>query len=77
MFGTEVLDIDAVDNDTGENARVSYHFGGNTNEFGPFQINSNTGVITTVGPIDREGQSLGSYTVRKHCRKGQHNNALL
>ena len=56
------MDIDAIDNDIGENARVSYHFGGNTNEFGPFQINSDTGLVTTVGSIDREGQS--SYTVR-------------
>ena len=63
MFGTEVVDINAVDNDIGENQRIAYFFvnEGNTNEFGPFQINSDTGVITVVGSIDREAQS--SYSV--------------
>ena len=55
------MDIDANDDDIGENARLTYSFDGDTNEFGPFQINRQTGVISAVGQIDREAQSF--YTV--------------
>ena len=54
----------ATDNDIGENGRVSFHFGNNSNDFGPFQVNRETGIVTAVGAIDRETQA--SYSVRRH-----------
>jgi len=54
----------SVDDDIGENGRVSFHFGNNSNDFGPFQINRQTGVVTAVGSLDRETQD--SYLVIIH-----------
>lgn len=68
VFGTEVLRISATDDDIGDNGLISYYFDGVTNEFGPFQINTDTGVVNVVGDIDREEQS--SYTVIKLSGKG-------
>ncbi|KAM6973322.1 cadherin EGF LAG seven-pass G-type receptor 1-like [Aplochiton taeniatus] len=56
--GSTVVVISATDEDTGENARISYVMEDNVPQF---RINPNTGAITTLIEIDYEDQA--SYTL--------------
>ena len=44
----------ATDKDAGENARITYVISGPANEKNVFQINPNTGVVTTREKLDYE-----------------------
>ncbi|XP_020781834.2 cadherin EGF LAG seven-pass G-type receptor 1 [Boleophthalmus pectinirostris] len=57
-IGTTVMNITATDEDTGENARVTYMMEDNVPQF---KIDPDTGVITTQMEIDYEDQA--SYTL--------------
>lgn len=56
-IGTTVLVVEALDDDVGENARITYYM----NDVAEFRIDPNTGVVTTVKPLDRE--SVAGYTL--------------
>ncbi|XP_018326726.1 cadherin-related tumor suppressor-like [Agrilus planipennis] len=65
--GTYVAGITASDEDTGVNAQIYYNFiSGNENDW--FSINSNSGLITTKAPLDREIQ--GSVELNISARDG-------
>ncbi|XP_066141158.1 cadherin-related tumor suppressor isoform X1 [Euwallacea fornicatus] len=65
--GTYVAGITATDEDTGVNAEIFYAFvSGNENQW--FQINQNTGLITTRTPLDREIQ--GTVELNISARDG-------
>uniref|UniRef100_A0A1X7VA24 Cadherin domain-containing protein n=1 Tax=Amphimedon queenslandica TaxID=400682 RepID=A0A1X7VA24_AMPQE len=55
--------ISATDPDEGSNSVVSYTLITDPNDNGLFAINSNTGVLSTLSPLDREDQSLHILTV--------------
>ena len=59
----EVLDVDATDEDAGNNGEIEYKFlGGNVNN--AFTIDSDSGVISTRGALDRETISRYTLTVQ-------------
>ena len=62
-----MVNVTAVDTDDGANADLHYFFmsGGSTvPSVSPFQINENTGVVTTSNLLDREVQEKYDLTVR-------------
>ena len=56
-IGTTVLVVEAIDDDVGENARITYSL----NEVPEFRIDPNSGAITTVKALDRE--TTAGYTL--------------
>ncbi|KAH8413012.1 hypothetical protein KR009_007416 [Drosophila setifemur] len=60
-LGTRVLQINASDADLGVNARLVYSLANETQW--QFAIDSKTGLITTVGKLDRELQASYSFLV--------------
>lgn len=52
--GTMILKVSAFDNDTGANARITYHIQDGTQHMGWFAVDSSTGVITTRSTMDCE-----------------------
>ena len=54
---SSLVTVEALDNDEGTNAEITYSFVETTNLF---QVDSSTGEVFTVGPIDFEQQSLYS-----------------
>ncbi|XP_043247503.1 fat-like cadherin-related tumor suppressor homolog, partial [Amphibalanus amphitrite] len=63
--GQMVVQLNASDPDEGANGRVSYHLLTDTDDFA---VNSETGLVTQVGALDRERQS--SYELRVAARDG-------
>ncbi|KAK3103500.1 hypothetical protein FSP39_019658 [Pinctada imbricata] len=61
-IGTSIYKVLAIDQDVGENARVSYQILGNTD----FQIDANTGEITTRIELDRETKLSYNFEVTAH-----------
>ncbi|XP_073827275.1 dachsous cadherin-related 1 [Musca autumnalis] len=59
--GTSVLRIKASDDDLGVNARLLYTLANETQW--QFAIDNKSGVITTVGPLDRERQHVYNFMV--------------
>ncbi|XP_069943885.1 protein dachsous-like [Cherax quadricarinatus] len=59
---TTVLTVRAVDEDHGENARITYSLSNETQWL--FKIDNETGVITTAGYFDREKQNMYTFEVR-------------
>ncbi|XP_018787095.1 PREDICTED: protein dachsous isoform X1 [Bactrocera latifrons] len=59
--GASVLRVKATDADLGINARLVYSLANETQWL--FAIDSKTGIITTVGPLDRERQSVYNFLV--------------
>lgn len=59
LAGTSVLQVNATDGDFGENAKLSYTIRVRGNVF---TIDSQTGIISTLVPLDRE--TTGSYKFR-------------
>ncbi|KAL4226469.1 hypothetical protein ACF0H5_014452 [Mactra antiquata] len=63
-IATVVDDVDATDNDDGEDGDITYSIISVTNSgTGLFSINPTTGVVSTSGSLDREMQSLYEVTV--------------
>ncbi|XP_075153661.1 dachsous cadherin-related 1 [Haematobia irritans] len=60
-IGTSVLRIKALDDDLGVNARLLYTLANETQW--QFAIDNKSGVITTVGPLDRERQHIYNFMV--------------
>ena len=58
--GTTVLQVNATDEDAGENARVSYSIKGGSKVF---KIDPKTGIITSLVPLDRETTSTYRFRV--------------
>lgn len=58
--GTEVVRIRAVDRDNGQNASITYSIlkGRDSDGFGLFSIDANTGVIRTLVVLDHEERSI-------------------
>lgn len=57
---TEILDVEATDADVGGNGKIEYEIvGGNVKD--AFEIDRESGVITTKGDIDRE--TIAEYTL--------------
>lgn len=54
-LGTEIIHIEAIDKDSGANGEVRYSILTDTDKF---SINSVTGVVKVVGPLDREVQPV-------------------
>lgn len=62
-IGTTVTTVTATDQDSGSQGDVSFSLvAGNTGN--KFSINSTTGVITTIGELDRETTAVFTLTVR-------------
>ena len=60
-MNTEVIDVDAIDNDLGDNSKLEYEIvDGNIGDV--FVINPTTGLVKVSGTIDRETRE--SYTLR-------------
>ena len=55
--GTTILVVEAIDDDVGENARITYFL----NEIAEFRIDPNSGSIVTTKPLDRE--TTAGYTL--------------
>lgn len=62
-INAKILEIKANDEDSGENARISYSFVAPTPRL-PFSLNSATGLITLARPLDFEDQNVYVFTVR-------------
>ncbi|XP_055386024.1 protein dachsous [Condylostylus longicornis] len=60
-IGSSVLKIRANDADSGENARIVYSLANETQWL--FAIDSKSGLITTVGELDRETQNVFNFMV--------------
>ena len=61
---TRVVTMDALDDDTGDNGKVEYSLAGyEAGSAEKFSIDPNTGVISTVGDIDREEIDTYRFTV--------------
>ena len=61
--GTSVATVTATDQDSGSQGQVSFSIAaGNTGN--KFTINATTGVITTIGELDREATAAFTLTVR-------------
>ena len=56
--GTSVLRVLATSKDAGQNAEISYSLVAG-NEHNRFSIDSKSGVISIVQPLDYEGRSVG------------------
>ena len=62
--GQTVFQVSATDSDLGTNAQISYSFALNEHtEDTLFTIDSNTGLISTTGPLDCERQTSYSFTI--------------
>lgn len=61
-IGYSVIHIQAVDSDSGENARLEYRLTDTIPEF-PFIINNSTGWITAKAPLDRETTEFYTFGV--------------
>ncbi|XP_055033311.2 protocadherin alpha-8 isoform X24 [Misgurnus anguillicaudatus] len=61
--GTTVIQVNATDMDDGANGEIFYTFGNNIDSrlLKLFDLNSNTGEITVIGPIDYE--EMNSYEI--------------
>jgi protocadherin Fat 4 len=60
--GTSVITVLATEKDAGDNGKITYSITfGDTN--GKFRVDSNSGLITTTGSLDRETVSLYTLTV--------------
>nr|XP_055045624.1 cadherin EGF LAG seven-pass G-type receptor 1 isoform X3 [Misgurnus anguillicaudatus] len=64
-IGYSVIHIQAIDSDSGENARLDYSLTDTTTDF-PFTIDNNTGWITVSAELDRETTEF--YTFRVEAR---------
>lgn len=62
-INSKILEVKANDEDAGENARISYSFVTRTARL-PFRMNSATGLITLVRPLDFEDQNVYVFTVK-------------
>lgn len=63
-FGTPILKVHARDNDTGENALITYTIqtdSGNTSEY--FHMDANDGVLYLKKGLDHETQSVHHFTL--------------
>ena len=57
--GSEVIMVEAMDSDVGENARVEYRLKEDlSGDFRTFSIGPSTGLVTLTKPLDRESQKL-------------------
>ena len=63
--GQIVFQVSATDSDLGSNAEISYSFALNENagDISFFMIDSDTGLISTTGPLDCERQTSYSFTI--------------
>ena len=62
--GSSVLQVNATDQDIGENARITYHIQDNANTHSDwFQVDTNSGLITTNGPVDCEVDAQPSFVL--------------
>ncbi|XP_036340340.1 protein dachsous-like [Rhagoletis pomonella] len=61
LVGTSVLHIKATDADLGINARLVYSLANETQSM--FTIDSKSGIVTTVRPLDRERQYVYNFMV--------------
>ncbi|XP_062852533.1 cadherin EGF LAG seven-pass G-type receptor 1 [Trichomycterus rosablanca] len=61
-IGYSVIHIQAVDSDSGENARLEYRLTDTSPDF-PFTINNSTGWITASAPLDRETTEFYTFSV--------------
>lgn len=59
--GTSVAQLSASDADEGDNARISYHLAGG--EAQDFKLDSNTGLLSVAGQLDRERRDFYELTV--------------
>ncbi|KAM4700821.1 cadherin EGF LAG seven-pass G-type receptor 2 isoform 2-T2 [Discoglossus pictus] len=64
-LGYSVLQVQALDADSGENSRLEYQL---TGEAGPFSINNNTGWIMVQTELDREEVEFYSFGVEARDR---------
>ncbi|KAF2367299.1 Cadherin [Trinorchestia longiramus] len=60
--GSSVLTVQAIDRDYGENSKITYSLSNETQWL--FKIDNETGVISTVGVLDREKQDRYNFEVR-------------
>ncbi|TSK13169.1 Cadherin EGF LAG seven-pass G-type receptor 1 [Bagarius yarrelli] len=61
-IGYSVIHIQAIDSDSGENARLDYRLTDTASGF-PFTINNSTGWITASAPLDRETTEYYTFGV--------------
>ena len=66
--GTSVLQVEAVDEDSGADGSVVYSI---QEEMQDFVIDSNTGIVYTLGHLDRERETLHSFHVLAADRMGE------
>ena len=66
--GTSVLQVEAVDEDSGTDGSVVYSI---QEEMQDFVIDSNTGIVYTLGHLDRERETLHSFHVLAADRMGE------
>jgi hypothetical protein len=70
VTNAHILKVKAVDDDTGDNGKVSYHLrvnDQNVQETNEFIINEETGDLTAKIPLDREAKV--SYQVNNNHNK--------
>lgn len=57
--GSEVIAVEAVDSDIGQNAAVSYRLKQDlSGDWKTFAVESSTGLVTLRKPLDRETQKI-------------------
>lgn len=63
--GSEIIQVEAIDKDIGQNAFVSYRLKQDlSGDWKTFEIDSNTGLLSLKNPLDRETQKI--YQVKNY-----------
>ncbi|XP_058065437.1 fat-like cadherin-related tumor suppressor homolog [Anopheles bellator] len=74
LNGTVIFRVNATDADLGQNAKVTYSLVTDTKDF---RVDSETGVLTVVAPLDRERQEVYELKIRATDGGGDHNTPAL